>query len=164
MSWWVVPEGTIGDIINSLSSGYTNKKIAHVVQDSVKPANAVAGPFADAAKAQTIADSYNGHAPGYKGPGQQVAGGLNAVGNPLSGIQNVGDFFHRLTESETWVRVGEVGLGAILLYAGIKALSSGTVAAKASKSAVKPVRKVTRTVSKATPAGRALSTGRRIRK
>lgn len=67
----------------------------------------------------------------------------NAV--PAAGsIADVGDFFHRLTEPQTWTRVGEVALGGILVYAGIRALTHGssTVGVGARRSATKPVRKV----------------------
>jgi hypothetical protein len=82
---------------------------------------------------------------------------LTAAGNALQnavpgvgGIADVGDFFHRLTEPQTWTRVGEVALGGILVYAGVRALSHGspTVGAGARQSATKPVRKVASGVAK----------------
>src|SRR5947209_7351456 len=45
-----------------------------------------------------------------------------ALPNPLSGLNAVGDFFYRLTEAQTWVRVAEVGAGVLLLYMGLKAV------------------------------------------
>lgn len=60
----------------------------------------------------------------------------------LTPLGSIGDFFHRLTEKETWIRVGEVALGGILIYAGVRALSSGTAVGQAAKSAAKPVKKV----------------------
>lgn len=71
----------------------------------------------------------------------------NAAKNAVpgaAGIADVGDFFHRLTEKSTWTRVGEVALGGILVYAGVRALSHGSATAgvQARKSATKPVRKV----------------------
>lgn len=63
-------------------------------------------------------------------------------------IADVGDFFHRLTEKSTWTRVGEVGVGGLLLYAGIRALTHGTSTNVAGKAAAKPVRKVTKTAAK----------------
>lgn len=77
-----------------------------------------------------------------------VSAQSNSLSNPdptgLGGLADVGDFFHRLTEKSTWVRVGEVALGGILLYAGVRALSSGSTVAGsgARKSAVKPAKKV----------------------
>jgi hypothetical protein len=40
----------------------------------------------------------------------------------LSGLNAIGDFFARLTEASTWIRVGEVVAGGLLLYVGVKAL------------------------------------------
>jgi hypothetical protein len=85
--------------------------------------------------------------------------------NPLAGVADIGDFFHRLTESATWVRVGEVGLGVILLYAGVKALTQGSAVAKAGSSAVKPVKKVAKVgASVAVPEARlaARTTAKRV--
>lgn len=64
-------------------------------------------------------------------------------------IADVGDFFHRLTEPQTWTRVGEVVLGGILVYAGVRALSHGSATAgvAARKSATKPVRKAASAVA-----------------
>ena len=68
-----------------------------------------------------------------------TAGSGNLPG--LTGIDAIGDFFHRLTEGETWTRVGEVVLGVILLYAGVKALTGAGSATKAASSPVKKAAK-----------------------
>jgi hypothetical protein len=84
------------------------------------------------------------------------------VGTNITGVADIGDFFHRLTEGSTWVRVGEVALGGILLFVGVRALAHGSgspavksgtrpvkkVAAKAVKVAVPEVRLATRTAAK----------------
>lgn len=72
------------------------------------------------------------------------------TGIPAGGLADVGDFFHRLTEKQTWARVGEVAVGGILLIAGLRALSSGSpaVGAGARKAAARPVRKVAKTTAK----------------
>lgn len=69
-------------------------------------------------------------------------------GTPLVGLAAIGDFFHRLTEKQTWARVGEVAVGGILLIAGLRALSSGSpaVGSGARKSAAKPVKRVAKVV------------------
>jgi hypothetical protein len=67
--------------------------------------------------------------------------------NPLAGVADIGDFFHRLTEGSTWTRVGEVILGGILIYAGVRALSSGG-SSVASKPITRPAKKITKAAVK----------------
>lgn len=43
------------------------------------------------------------------------------LSNPLAPLADIGDFFHRLTEASTWLRVGEVVAGLLLVYIGLKA-------------------------------------------
>ena len=54
----------------------------------------------------------------------KTPGGLgnNRIVDPLTGLNAIGDFFNRLTDSHTWVRVGEVVAGGMLLYLGLKAV------------------------------------------
>jgi threonine/homoserine/homoserine lactone efflux protein len=78
-------------------------------------------------------------------------------------VAAIGDFFNRLTQPNTWIRVGEVIGGLLLVYVGLRATTSGTEAAEIGrgvKSAAKPVK----AVAKATPAGRGLAVERRARK
>lgn len=58
-----------------------------------------------------------------------------AAADSLSGINAIGDFFQRLTQSATWVRVAEVVVGGLVLYVGLKGLTSGTPVGNAVKSA-----------------------------
>ena len=60
------------------------------------------------------------------GPGGNI---LNPVTN-LGGINAIGDFFTRLTEPNTWIRVGEVAAGILLVYLGLSATMRGTEAQK----------------------------------
>jgi hypothetical protein len=46
----------------------------------------------------------------------------------LGGINAIGDFFNRLTQPNTWIRVGEVAAGLLLLYLGLSATMRGTEA------------------------------------
>lgn len=82
-----------------------------------------------------------------KGFSGQVAQSVPHPPNPLGGIEAVGDFFHRLTEPQTWTRVGEVIAGGILLYAGIRALAHGSGNA-ATRAGAKPVRSVAKTTAR----------------
>jgi len=76
------------------------------------------------------------------------SGNVPNPANLIPGLTDIGDFFHRLTEGSTWTRVGEVALGGILLYAGIRALSSGSTAVKGVRNAgstiTSPARKATK--------------------
>lgn len=57
--------------------------------------------------------------------------------NPLSGLAAIGDFFSRLTQASTWIRVAEVLLGAGLIIVGLAKLASGTPVGKAAVKAGK---------------------------
>jgi hypothetical protein len=69
----------------------------------------------------------------------QITGGpsLGSIGipNPLSGINAVGDFFQRLTQGSTWIRIAEVVIGFLLLTVGLSKLT-GINPAKAIKAVV----------------------------
>src|SRR6266581_8264768 len=60
------------------------------------------------AEAQAAADKFR----------NEPVPGINA-GNPLSGIAAVGDLFSRLSQANTWIRVGEALLGLVLLGIGL---------------------------------------------
>lgn len=54
-------------------------------------------------------------------PGNAAKAAANAV---TGGLPAIGDFFHRLSQKATWERVGEIALGALLLYVGLKAITT----------------------------------------
>lgn len=61
-----------------------------------------------------------------------------AVGtSPLTGINAVGDFFQRLSQSNTWVRVGEVAAGLLLLYVAVSAVTRNNEVVRTVKRVVK---------------------------
>jgi hypothetical protein len=117
MSWWVVPEGSIGQIVNIFSNGpSTTHQIVHAVQSAGKPANVIAGPFSSESEAAASALAYNKK---ISGPlPQQVAAEAGSALN-LTGLAAIGDFFHRFTEASTWMRVGTALLGVILIAVGM---------------------------------------------
>jgi hypothetical protein len=104
--WWVV--------IKSGSSTMT------VLQSASKPAGyaTVFGPFPTRAAAQKIA----GIAP--------EPPHLGITGNPSvpGGLTAIGDFFTKIGDRATWVRVAKVVIGAIMIIAGLAKL--GTPAAE----------------------------------
>lgn len=86
---------------------------------------------------------------GAKVGAQQAPSGTNALGTAqgaasaanLGGLAAIGDFFNRLTEGSTWLRVGEVVVGILILYVGLKATTAQTPVGNAVKSATAPVKK-----------------------
>jgi hypothetical protein len=96
------------------------------------------GPYTTLAAADQVAAGRppNAAAPGPL-PGTSISpGGGISASNPLTGLAAIGDFFQRLTQASTWLRVGEVLLGAILI--GV-AMARITHAPNAISKAVKAV-------------------------
>lgn len=58
-----------------------------------------------------------------------VQAGAGNIPNPLAGLAAIGDFFQRLTQASTWIRVAEVLLGLILLAAGTARITRAIPAA-----------------------------------
>lgn len=77
--------------------------------------------------------------PGSAGSAGQAIGS----GAPnIAGVAAIGDFFNRLTQGNTWTRVGEVAAGLILLYLGLNATMKGTAAGNAVQGATKTAKRV----------------------
>jgi hypothetical protein len=96
----------------------------------------LAGPFANRADAQKYKDAIGSLNPLPPG-GTPIIGssgrGLTqsiANANPLAGVAAIGDFFQRLTQAHTWVRIGEVVLGLALFVVGLAAVAGHTKAGK----------------------------------
>lgn len=60
--------------------------------------------------------------------GKGINAGGKAAGDVTGGLSAIGDFAHRLTEVQTWIRVGEVVAGLLLAYLGLSAMLKGTAA------------------------------------
>jgi hypothetical protein len=74
-----------------------------------------------------------------------LQGAKAGASNPLAGVAAIGDFFNRLTEGNTWLRVGEVAAGLLLLYLGLSAAFRGTAAGNAVQSATGTAKKAAKT-------------------
>lgn len=102
----------------------------------------LAGPFGSRAAAQAWATQYSGgSAPdgGVSTNSGNTQGALNSpndvsqgnsqsnltpgITNPLDFLGEVGDFAHRLTEANTWIRIGYVLAGVALIITGVAHLS-----------------------------------------
>ena len=92
--------------------------------------------YATKLQAAAVAAKYNSKSaseretPGSKpfAPSVLGPGGKLGITNPLGGINAIGDFFNRLTQPNTWIRVGEVVTGVLLVYLGLSAAMRGTEA------------------------------------
>lgn len=126
-SWWVVPEGTAGQLVqdlvgaaeNPLTGGGTHiGAIVHVVESASKPAGAVAGPFPSQAAAQAQADAYNNEV-NTTSPTSQLAqtGAGSILGQLLPGWS-----------SGTWrayaLRALKIVLGVVLIISGVSQLTN----------------------------------------
>jgi len=142
--YWVQPStGTIQRQCNPLLAGLLGQ-VGFVGQSGQQPGlGGHAFPtFADAKK--------------YIALNPSVASRTSNIG----GIGAIGDFFNRLTQKNTWVRVGEVLAGLLLVWVGLSAMTKDTAAAA-------PIRQTKKAVGKAaslTPPGRALRVEKAARK
>ena len=71
-------------------------------------------------------------------------GGLSAstgaspsIPNPLTGVSAIGDLANRLTQANTWVRVGEFIAGMVLVVIALNAITKGPVKSAATSTAKK---------------------------
>jgi hypothetical protein len=99
-----------------------------------------------ASRQQAIADAKKEYPQGAP-PGGDLKGALGhdvVQGAGLAPLTSIGDFFHRLTESQTWIRVAEVIGGGLVLFIGVRALTSQTAVSTATKSVTRPAKKVVR--------------------
>jgi len=139
--WWVIPEGFIGQLISGFSLQGPALHLYTVVESVNRPAGAVDGPFTTKLQAQASANKFNAG-------GQATIPNIttNAVQSGL-GINAIGDFFNRLTESATWVRVGEVAIGTLLILVALNAMTKGPLRTATTKT-VKSGAKVAKAVAK----------------
>lgn len=120
VEWWVVNQVTRPG--GPRGPQATNYRVVSTT-GGTRPPNAVAGPFTTQQQAvqwQTGANTAG------NSPGSAIGGIGSSIANS-TGIGAIGDLAHRLTESSTWIRVGEFIAGGLLLYVGAKAFFPTTV-------------------------------------
>jgi len=138
MQWWVLSEASS-----------TNPNGSFVVihgtalQVKAKYNGAVSGPYATRAAAEAAAHTTGGGFPGANIPGNPAK--ALGISNPLAGVAAIGDFFNRLTQPNTWLRVGEFVAGGLLIYLGLSAAMRGTEAQTAAQGITKPAKKAAKT-------------------
>jgi hypothetical protein len=91
-------------------------------------------------------------------PASDVAGLGSAAASDIPGVAQIGDFFSALGDESTWVRVGEIVAGFLLIYIGLRAATQPGGADKATKSIFSIPKTTKKVASKVTPTGRAVST------
>lgn len=138
MSWWV------GGYIEAGAGGSGTPYLPFVFQDATKAqavkdagAKLLAGPFATQDDAQNWANAYEKnpstlHAGSGLSPSTGTVQGDKAPAGAaglLTGLNAIGDFFARLSEGNTWLRLGEGLLGIILIAVGLARITSAVPAA-----------------------------------
>ena len=103
---------------------------------------AVYGPYNDKASAQfALANSlYKQENPAWSKPGYSSRTPLIPQTGPLSGLSGaaaIGDFLSRLGQASTWLRVGEVVLGLVLIAIGVAKMTDAVPIATKIAGAVK---------------------------
>jgi hypothetical protein len=133
---------------------YYVNAITHTIQRQSNPLYAAAlkgsgwlGPFTWA-QAKGAAAGLAATAPTVPGA---PAGGGDGITNPLGGIAAIGDFFNRLTQPNTWIRVGEVVAGLLLVYLGLNAVMRDTSAGNAIQHAKETAKKTAIGIGAAVP-------------
>jgi hypothetical protein len=127
--------------------GYATKAEADAHPNSV---NALQKAIVNAAEADYAAALKEQAQPG--GPNASNPVDAAVQGSGLAPLVDIGQFFHALTEGKTWTRVAEVAVGSILVYAGVRALASGSTVNRgvrnATSTVTKPVRRTTKAAVK----------------
>jgi len=85
--------------------------------------NAIIADYAAALKEQAQPGGKNAN---ILNPGTALKAGESYVANSIPGLATIGDFFGRLSQGTTWIRVGEVLLGALLIMSGVMKLSGAS--------------------------------------
>jgi len=118
--WWVVNK------ISRPGGPRGPQQTNYVIEQAAsRPINTVAGPYATKAAAQAWQTSANTAG---NSPGSAIGGAADAAAN-ATGLSAVGDFFGRLGQANTWIRVAEVILGVVLLAVGIARITHAVPAA-----------------------------------
>jgi len=117
--------------------------VPFITQTQESGTNPLAGPFASRAAANAwVAAHPQDFGPGLTNiaPPSDTPVTSGIPGNPLTGIDAIGNLANKLSEKNFWIRVGEFAVGFILLDVGLKSLT-GTSIIEKTTSTVKKVGK-----------------------
>ena len=134
--WWVVPEGTLGQLVDTFSlngishlfGALGNQAVWTVQQSDTKPPHSAdEGPFSSQSQAQAAATALN-EKEGILSDIQQLSGSADQPSSPsqldsIPGLSQIGNFFGTLTQANTWERVGMGILGVMLIGVGVAKLT-----------------------------------------
>lgn len=137
---------------------YYVNSITHTIQRQANPllaatltATGWSGPYDWNTAKQVAASRTVPGIPGMPGSGSGGGGLLQGTGANLGGLAAVGDFFQRLTQANTWIRVGEVVAGLLLVYIGLNATMRNTAVGNAVNSAKEGAKKTALAVGAVAP-------------
>ena len=145
VSWWVIigvqPNPATGSVYSYFqgTQAQAQAEAGRVVQ--IAGQTNLKGPYATKAAAEAAVASGQVK-PQTSSAGPQLNVGGNPVGNAndLTGLASIGDFFSRLTNANTWIRVGKVLVGGVLLIVGLAHMTGADNAAfKAARTVPLPV-------------------------
>lgn len=112
--WWVIAITQYGSppqyVYFQGTQAQADAKAKLYVEVSTAPA--VSGPYPTKAKAEEAVKAGKVNTP-------NLPGGYQQSGISVPGLSQIGTFFGSLGEASTWIRVGEVVLGLILLAVGV---------------------------------------------
>jgi hypothetical protein len=157
-----IPPGSAADQAQFLAAATANKNSSSPSTISVENISwyNVQGPFATEAQANAAIPAIQAKAaaPGEvsqiaqgSGPLAAAAAAAGTISNPLDYLADVGDFFHRLTEAAFWERAGEILVGVIILYIGVKSLTQDTAAGTAAKKGKSKIKSAIETAAVVAP-------------
>jgi hypothetical protein len=121
--WWVISFNPLGGAKSTYEYFFGSKAGADA-KANLAVDGSVTGPFASKAAAQAAVAAHHVTPPNTNTTGIHP-------GNPLTGLNAIGDFFQRLTQAVTWERVAEAVAGGLLIYVALKAMFPGVASAVA---------------------------------
>jgi hypothetical protein len=105
------PEWFLGPPVLGGANQYQVAEAVNQAQATKLQGEGYKGPYATKALAQSAANAATSTATSTE---------FNpSLPNPLSGVDAIGAFFNKLGEANTWIRVGKVIIGGLLLVVGL---------------------------------------------